>query len=93
MVRIYKYPFLIQPQFVLQLPQGAIIRHIGQDANSRGYREYCIWAEVDPNITIYCNRLFHVYGTGYNIKGEYVGTIVNADDGYVWHIYEEIIKF
>lgn len=60
MKAIYKY--ILQPDDVckIEMPKGAKVIHVHEQ---RG--EICLWAEVDPKITIMEEREFFVYPTGF----------------------------
>lgn len=83
MKTIYKYPLPLVGRSTIQLPNHAIIRHIGVDP--RG--DLCLWAEVDPDSPTAPFAVW-IFGTGHAIHdeaGTFLGTIVV--NGYVWHLY------
>ena len=80
---IHKYPLEIKDTQIINMPFGAIIRHVAFQDNA-----LCLWAEVYPNnppepVTIV------VIGTGHLIpRGAYIGT-VHDPRGFVWHVIEQ----
>jgi hypothetical protein len=87
--RVYKYKILPDKP-AMQLHKGSEILHVGVQN-----REFYLWALVNPEEHVEV-RLITVYGTGWPINmafGSYkhLGTI--QEDGFVWHIFEEGIKF
>lgn len=86
MRQIWKFPFKLQMNFGLTMPQGAETIHVDID-HKTGHP--CIWAIVDPK-RLQEKRLFFIVGTGfeflYGSFRKHIGTIQDGD--YVWHIFE-----
>lgn len=82
--QVWKFPLVnaLEPT-VLQMPEGAVVKHVELQE-----RVMCLWAEVDPAAPR-AARIFHVFGTGWDIPGNpsYIGTV--HDRSFVWHVYEE----
>lgn len=66
----------------IEVPTGAIIRHIGEQDGS-----ICIWMEVTQSAPKE-KRKFLVMGTGWELPEDrnYVGTVQMGS--FVWHVYE-----
>lgn len=92
MKAIHKYAIKLRSGMPakVNLPIGAIIRHIGQQADPD---EVVLWAEVDPEAVRHETRRFRVHGTGYPMEApfdrKFIGTVVSTISPYVWHVYEE----
>lgn len=84
MKTIYKYPFLVEDEFPIQMPKGAEILHVA----SQGPQP-CIWALVDTSEDPEY-RYFRVFGTGHSMDSDaelfYVGTFPQGP--FVWHLFE-----
>jgi hypothetical protein len=82
---IYKYPLCIGMN-VIDLPFGAIVRAVGQQAGT-----IMLWAEVHPENSPE-KKCFYIYGTGHQIQAGliYIGTAFC--DPFVWHVYEQTAK-
>lgn len=82
-MRIYKYPIHLKKKSVF-MPAGARILTVQMQGDTP-----TIWALVDPAKKP-CDRLIHVFGTGWDIPkhiDRYIGTW--QDGGFVWHLFEE----
>ena len=81
----WKYPVAIVALQQLQLPRGARILHVGQQAGS-----VFLWADVDPNAPVE-RREIQVAPTGGMPTAEtprrHIGT-VQMRSGLVWHVFE-----
>lgn len=85
MKRIFKYPCrsLVSNEDTLEMPVGAIVRHVGYLAG------LCIWAEHDVKVKETEERTFIIIETGEAFVSEgkeFINTILL--DGTVWHIFE-----
>ena len=98
MKTIWKFPLALEGHQEVEMPKGAIIRHVGLDPTGSG----CLWAEVDSEAPKE-KRGFYIRGTGHprpemvlsDEKGSiqidkyvYLGAI--CQDLFVWHVMEEI---
>ena len=79
---IWQFAFVIKDSFTIQMPVGAIIRHVGVVRNMTS-----MWAEVTVPATEVEDRHFQMSGTGHHLPmGAYVGSFVQS--GFVGHVYE-----
>lgn len=79
---IWKYPFQIDDEFEIEMPEGAQVL----TAQVQGSTP-CLWALVNPEAPK-TKRKFFVYGTGHEINEEgvaYIGSI--QMNGFVWHVF------
>jgi hypothetical protein len=85
-MRILKYKIPVESESEVMMPEGAIIRHFGQQGGG-----LFIWAEVDVSKPIVVHK-FRLYGTGREITGDpsdvYIGTTTGHLGTYVWHLFE-----
>lgn len=82
---IWKFPFEVADQFVVSMPKGAQVIHVGlQGAHA------CMWAIVNPKEPK-VDRKFRVVGTGNPSDNLYAqrhrGTWF--DGPFVWHLFED----
>ena len=80
---IWKYPIMFMPDRKVDMPQGALLLHVGLDDGVP-----CIWAEVDPQKPLK-QREIHIRRTGDPLQGNetvYIGSI--RDGSHIWHVYE-----
>jgi len=84
---VWKYPFISHEPLSLQLPVGAIVRHVGVDPAGKGTLP-CLWIEVGQR-GLDERRSFDFFGTGHDVPetAAYIGTVI-VPQGYVWHVYE-----
>lgn len=88
MITVYKYPFEIATQQIIELPRHALINHVGLDPNGQP----CIWAEVDtdaPKTPYY----LYVVGTGHKLPefaSIQLGTFIQGP--FVWHVYSDVLR-
>lgn len=84
MFTVYKYPFYIEDEIVLEMPAGAKVIHVDtQDGQP------CMWARVDTKSPLE-TRKFLLVGTGHPIEGNpwrHVGTFQMPP--FVWHLFED----
>lgn len=85
-MRIWKYPFLIDDVFTLQMPRDAQVIHVAEQ-----HGVPCLWAFVDStNQTV--AREFAVVGTGNPApppwEARHVGSFLTGDGVGVWHVFE-----
>jgi hypothetical protein len=84
-MKIYKYPFVVTDQQILDLPKG--VRPL---AVALQFDIPCLWALVDENAPLQRRRLT-IYGTGHSIDPSvnqfYVGTFQMRDGLLVWHVF------
>jgi hypothetical protein len=84
-MRIWKYPFLIEDQFSLEMPDDAKVI----DAFMQGDMP-CLWAIVDedaPKTT----RQFRLVGTGHSFSEDglkHLATFPMAGGELIWHLFE-----
>ena len=87
MKSVYKYPLQISALNIVQMPSGARVLHVADQAGVT-----TVWALVDPEVEKVVNRYFWVFGTGQPIDDPdplaYLGTSMAG--GFVWHVFEEI---
>lgn len=84
---IWKFPFPIEDEFVLEMPRYAKILHVQMQGNAP-----CIWALVDvdaPKV----KRKFALRGTGHPCEdlgaAEFIGTFFAFTDGsLVFHLFD-----
>lgn len=87
-MRIFKYPFTISDEVIINIPGDATILTIQEQ-----YGEPCLWALVDPDKPKK-PRVLRIIGTGHPIPDvdtlKYLGTIQMAGGGLIWHIFEKV---
>lgn len=89
MTKIWKYPIEVESRQLIHMPEGAIIRHLG-DQNGLPM----LWVEVEPNRKQVA-RVFRAVTTGEEFNGEdslYIGShqLGAGDAWYVMHLYEQL---
>lgn len=94
---IHKYPLDIVGAQKLALPVGAIVRHVGVQADDHGER-IRLWAEYAIEaIPVRTMRTFAIYGTGHLFDpapgDTYIGTVHMRGGALVFHVYEVDIDF
>lgn len=74
--------------FSIFMPEGARIVHVGSNWDS-SVGVVCFWAEARLD-TANEERHFRVFGTGHKMPDNvgYVGSVILANGGLVWHLYE-----
>jgi hypothetical protein len=81
-VRILKFPLIGE---IVRMPSGSRVLHV---AMQRG--RITLWALCPDSELV--ERRFVIYATGQSISPfdaeEYVGTILEADGDFVWHVFE-----
>jgi hypothetical protein len=82
---IYKYKLPIEGNQTIDMPEGAVILHVGEQD-----RELCLWALVDIKAKLVPTN-FQIYGTGHPVQQNadflyYLGTI-QMSYGLVWHVF------
>lgn len=92
MRKMYKYHLPVMgagESFVVDLPFGAVIRHVGSQTGG-----WMMWVEVDwTSRTAVVTRTFRVFATGEEIpdlnwaRWEWRGTW--QDGPFVWHLFEK----
>lgn len=86
MKKVYKYELDVADTQTVNMPQGAIIRHIGEQ-----FGRLCMWVEVDPVAPLE-SRHIEIYGTGHPIQNEeglcFIGTFMRLDGHFVGNAYE-----
>ena len=84
MKMIWKFPFELNGDVEIQMPEGALVIHVGEQ-----YWRPCIWAIVETANPL-TTRRFRLIGTGNSLSGvndeQYIGTVVRLTD--VLHIFE-----
>lgn len=87
MKRIYKYPIPVANEFVVAMPLGAEVLHVGvQDERPH------LWALVDPDQPSRDYR-FRMHGTGHPVEdvitgGMHIGTFMLGGGSFVGHIFQ-----
>ena len=90
---VYKYPLPhvgINEIFQVLLPVDSKIVHFGVD----GLKQYCIWAETDPDRKGKSGQFFIWLFTGHHAVPENYGhfqTVIDPD-GIVLHLYREHVQ-
>ncbi len=84
MKKIYKYPFILDDEIEIEMPENAKIVLVGRDPVGL----LSIWAEVDPEATVELRKL-HMRGTGHPVDGIGVHVQSFVDGQFVWHLYDE----
>jgi hypothetical protein len=83
---IYKYPFVIDDLFTLELPLGHQVLSFQYQGSIP-----CLWIMVNPENKKQIVR-FRVIGTGHSIKDahrlEFIASMQDAP--FVWHIFKEV---
>ena len=82
---IWKYGLpLFLSVIEVDMPEGAVVRHVGDQ-----FESLFIWVECDPDRALVTRR-FVVIGTGQRVPdgAEYCGTAMAAEGSLVWHVYE-----
>lgn len=86
---IYKYPFAMDGEHVIEIPVGSSILHVGTDPTG----VECLWALVDRDDKPVTHKL-HILGTGHEYpKGvnlEHLRTVIEGS--FVWHVFIERIS-
>ena len=99
MKKVYKYPFPITDEFVLELPAHSRVLSVGSQpfdpykaGDTVAGERACLWVLVDPEETSLTERHFVLRGTGHKIPDwpnlDYVGTFQQAGGALVWHLFE-----
>ena len=81
---IYKYPFAVNDEVTILMPDGAKILHVDCQAGLP-----CVWAMVDPNKPEVPQH-FYIFGTGHLIPelfghDNHVATFQQGP--FVWHMF------
>ena len=89
MYEIWKYKLVVSDTQFIDMPINSKVLSIQSQNNI-----ITMWVMVDPEAKM-AKRLFHVFGTGHEVRIEYpedkyIGTILMAPNGYnlVWHIFD-----
>ena len=81
MKTIWKFPFSIDDEFVLNMPYGAVPLAVHMQNGGP-----CLWAEVNTRKVSF-PRHFSIVGTGHPMpEGKHIATFQNPP--FVWHLYE-----
>ena len=86
MKTIYKYNFSIRGEWMVNMPEDAIVMHVGSQSDG----DITLWALVDPN-NENTPRYFDVVPTGGEAPedlSDYLGTVMQCNGALVWHIFE-----
>ncbi len=90
MKTIHKFRLQTTPQQLVNMPDDAVILHVGYDPNGL----LALWAFVDTDRNMF-SRDIRIFGTGHEVEDglEYLGTVnastVNAGP-FMWHVFERI---
>ena len=87
---IWKYEIPLTDEPVIEMPLGAVVRHVGEQDG-----QLCAWVQVIPTQPMVRHRLrvagighpLHLPDEGSRYATSYVGTVVMAD-GFVWHVWD-----
>ncbi len=84
---IYKYPFEIAAEVILELPSLARILTVQVQKGTP-----CLWAVVHPAAESQ-KRVLRIYGTGLDIPENiatlaYIGSIQLADETLIFHVFD-----
>ena len=86
MYKIFKYPFEIKDEFIIEMPYNSKILNTFCQNDIP-----CMWVLVNPQRKIQ-KRKFVVMGTGHSIEEiynlEYVSTFPQFDGKFIWHLFE-----
>lgn len=90
--KIYRYELEITDVQQIEMPRYSQILCVKTKNNTP-----CLWVEVYPNDPLVTNQ-FRIIGTGNPMVSskdtslKYLGTILTHNEGFVWHVYQEIIQ-
>ena len=84
---IYKYPLKEQGIQYIEMPQGAVIVHVGNQ-----FGKICLWAIVDPTAPAAKHGIC-IVGTGtvfqnQNSEMQHLGTVHLQDGVVMFHVFE-----
>ena len=79
--RVYKYPLTFHPLQSVEMPYGAVVRHVHEQGGAP-----CLWVEVNTSAPMVVNH-FIVVATGQEVPvgATYVGTV--HVKWTVWHVF------
>lgn len=80
---VYKYPFAVDDDVVIQMPRGAKVLHVAAQGD-----QPTLWALVDPAQPMHPYR-FLMRGTGHPVPdnvGPHVGSFFHGP--FVWHLFQ-----
>ena len=89
MTTIWKYHFERNKDVLIaSLPPDARVVHAAMNQG-----KYTLWIQLDPHAFPKKDRVFHIYGTGWQIVDgdEFVQTFIQEDEyghDFVWHVFE-----
>lgn len=85
---IYKYPLELKDHQWVTMPAGAQILCVQTQKNI-----VTLWAVVDTSNVQIETTLIHIVGTGNpitdNENWQYIGTVQQLDNIFVWHVFKE----
>ena len=85
MFTVHKYPFTIQDEILILMPEGAEVLLV----ECQSYVP-CIWVKVKVKSDKSVERRFFITGTGHpTVKPSYKHVASFQQTPYVWHIWEE----
>jgi hypothetical protein len=86
MYKIYKYPFEIKDEFIIEMPYDSKILNAFCQNDIP-----CMWALVNPQRKLQ-KRKFTIIGTGHPIEEtynlEHISTFSQSDGKFIWHLFE-----
>jgi len=86
MQRVYKYPFEINDEVIVHMPEGAEVLHVDAQHDAP-----CIWAMVDDRRAM-APYLFYVVGTGHPADhvctGQHIGSVMMDGGALVFHVFQ-----
>lgn len=91
MKRIYKYPIGLGLT-KLKMPKGSEIIHTAYQRESSDFSQLYIWAIVNTS-NDEVHRYIRTFGTGHDMgtqqRRDHIGTVMNSDRSFVWHVFDE----
>lgn len=89
MKAIWKFPFKITDRVEIQMPDGAEFLHVAEQNG-----QACMWCKVDSDAPTKLRR-FELRGTGHRLdgtEGDFLGTFLMHDGGFVFHLFDREIS-
>jgi len=83
--RIWKYDLAALDLQTIELPRGARVLSVDAQGGNT-----VLWALVNPDEDM-TERTFRICGTGHPVcpdPGTFIGTVLMAEGGLVWHVFE-----
>jgi len=83
---IWKFSFHNFPSTNIMMDPEAQVIHVAYQ-----HGVICLWAMVNPD-AVQVVRKFRIFGTGFDFDPNglnFIGTVLTADEQFVWHVFEE----